>query len=69
LFVDPSETLPTAPPLQPSLGAGDPSGFWQLTRIQGVADAAVGTTTAAAVISSAAAAAMLNVALSDLVVA
>ena len=27
LFVDPSDTLPTAPPLQPSLGAGEPSGF------------------------------------------
>src|SRR4051812_24759527 len=52
LFVEPSDTLPTAPPVQPSLGAGDPSGFWQLTRIQGVADAAAGMTVAAPIISS-----------------
>src|SRR5215207_971751 len=53
LLVDPSETLPTAPALQPSLGAADPSGFWQLICIHGAACAALAVTVAAAIASSA----------------
>ena len=57
LFVEPTDTVPAEPPVQPSLGAADWSGLMQLVRIHSAAFAGVATIVAAALARAAASAA------------
>jgi hypothetical protein len=65
-FVDPTDGVPVAKPDQPSLGAGDPSGFIQLVCISRPPRAGLTATVAPTSASIPVSAATLSVVLRDL---